>query len=208
MRPFRDGGLALPLVSKSAVTRAMQPITAVWSIARPPLLVVQLLRALMYVIALLLPAPWLPATSTALGGAVCAASVASVVLGLAAQNTLGNLIAGMTLLPVGHFRWATLSCDRPGLETGVVNVVTLGYTILRTADNRRIVVPNSAMANQVTVNLTSIDPRIVVAVPIRIGYAAGTCKGAEDSPATGPGASPRSASRRLPADQLAIARTA
>jgi len=28
------------------------------------------------------------------------------------------------------------------------------------------------MANQVTVNLTSVDPRIVVAVPIRVGYAA------------------------------------
>ena len=35
----------------------------------------------------------------------------------------------------------------------MVEVITLGYTILRTGDNRRIVVPNSAMANQVTVNL-------------------------------------------------------
>ena len=39
------------------------------------------------------------------------------------------------------------------LETGVVEVIMLGYTILRTGDNRRIVVPNSAMANQVTVTL-------------------------------------------------------
>jgi small-conductance mechanosensitive channel len=59
-----------------------------------------------------------------------------------------------------------------GLETGVVEVITLGYTILRTGDNRRIVVPNSAMANQVTVNLTSVDPRIMIAVPVRVGYAA------------------------------------
>ena len=59
-----------------------------------------------------------------------------------------------------------------GLETGVVEVITLGYTMLRTGDNRRIVVPNSAMASQVTVNLTSVDPRIVVSVPIRVGYAA------------------------------------
>ena len=59
-----------------------------------------------------------------------------------------------------------------GLETGVVEVITLGYTILRSGDNRRIVVPNSAMANQVTVNLTSVDPRIMVAVPIRISYTA------------------------------------
>ena len=59
-----------------------------------------------------------------------------------------------------------------GLETGIVEVITLGYTLLRTADNRRIVVPNSAMANQITVNLTSVDPRIMVSVPMNIGYAA------------------------------------
>jgi small-conductance mechanosensitive channel len=54
----------------------------------------------------------------------------------------------------------------------VVEVITLGYTILRTGDNRRIVVPNTLMANQVTVNLTSADRRIMLAVPIRIAYAA------------------------------------
>jgi hypothetical protein len=59
-----------------------------------------------------------------------------------------------------------------GLETGVVEVITLGYTILRTGDNRRIVVPNSVMANQLTVNLTCRYPRIIVAIPVRISYAA------------------------------------
>jgi small conductance mechanosensitive channel len=100
--------------------------------------------------------------------------VASVVLGLAAQNTLGNLIAGMTLLLYRPFQVGDrVQVSAPtGLETGVVEVITLGYTILRTGDNRRIVVPNSAMANQVTVNLTSGDPRIIVSVPIRVDYSA------------------------------------
>ena len=100
--------------------------------------------------------------------------MASIVLGLAAQSTLGNLISGMTLLLYRPFQVGDrVQVAAPtGLETGVVEVITLGYTILRTGDNRRIVVPNSAMANQVTVNLTSVDPRIMVAVPVRIDYAA------------------------------------
>lgn len=136
--------------------------------------VTQLLAAVIYVIAALLYVhlvPELRGIGTAL---LAGAGVASIVLGLAAQSTLGNLISGMTLLLYRPFQVGDrVQVAAPtGLETGVVEVITLGYTILRTGDNRRIVVPNSAMANQVTVNLTSVDPRIMVAVPVRIDYAA------------------------------------
>jgi len=159
---------------KSSVTRAMERDHRglVDRTAAP--FVVQLLRVLMYVIALLIYVhlvPELRGIGTAL---LAGAGVASIVLGLEAQNTLGNLIAGMPLLLYRPFQVGDgVQVTAPtGLETGVVEVITLGYTILRTGDNRRIVVPNSAMANQVTVNLTSVDPRIVVDVPIRVGYAA------------------------------------
>jgi len=171
---FVTAAWALGWLLKSIVTRAMERDRRglVDRTAAP--FVVQLLRVLMYVIALLLYAhlvPELRGIGTAL---LAGAGVASIVLGLAAQNTLGNLIAGMTLLLYRPFQVGDrVQVTAPtGLETGVVEVITLGYTILRTGDNRRIVVPNSAMANQVTVNLTSVDPRIMVAVPIRVGYTA------------------------------------
>ena len=171
---FITAAWALGWLLKSSVTRAMARDRRglVDRTAAP--FVVQLLRVLMYVIALLIYVhlvPELRGIGTAL---LAGAGVASIVLGLAAQNTLGNLIAGMTLLLYRPFQVGDrVQVTAPtGLETGVVEVITLGYTILRTGDNRRIVVPNSAMANQVTVNLTSVDPRIVVDVPIRVGYAA------------------------------------
>jgi small conductance mechanosensitive channel len=40
-----------------------------------------------------------------------------------------------------------------GLETGVVESLSLGYTKLRTADNRSIIVPNSVMAGQAVINV-------------------------------------------------------
>ncbi len=171
---FVTAAWALGWLLKSSVTRAMERDHRGMVDRTAAPFVVQLLRVLMYVIALLLYAhlvPELRGIGTAL---LAGAGVASIVLGLAAQNTLGNLIAGMTLLLYRPFQVGDrVQVTAPtALETGIVEVITLGYTMLRTGDNRRIVVPNSAMANQVTVNLTSVDPRLVVAVPIRVGYAA------------------------------------
>jgi small-conductance mechanosensitive channel len=135
---------------------------------------VELLRMLAYLLALLLYTHLIPKLQGFGTALLAGAGVTSIVLGLAAQNTLGNLIAGMTLLLYRPFQVGDrVQVIAPtGLETGVVEVITLGYTMLRTGDNRRIVVPNSAMANQVTVNLTSVDPRMLVSVPVHIGYGA------------------------------------
>ena len=56
-----------------------------------------------------------------------------------------------------------------GLETGTIESLTLGYTILKTFDNRRIVVPNSVMATQVTVNLTIVIPVSCCCCPWALG---------------------------------------
>jgi small-conductance mechanosensitive channel len=41
---------------------------------------------------------------------------------------------------------------------------------LRTDDNRRVVVPNSVMASQTNINLTTNDPRVVCSVLVGISY--------------------------------------
>ena len=46
----------------------------------------------------------------------------------------------------------------------------IGYTLLKTDDNRRVVVPNSLMASLTTINLTGNDPRVICSVPISISY--------------------------------------
>jgi small-conductance mechanosensitive channel len=88
-------------------------------------------------------------------------SVISVVVGLAAQNTLGNLIAGISLLLYRPFKVGDrLQVTAPGgVETGVVESLNLGYTVLRTDDRRRIVVPNSVMASQTTIDVTEQQKR-------------------------------------------------
>ncbi len=134
----------------------------------------QLVQAAIYLLALIFYAHTIPELRALGTGLLAGVSVVSVIIGLAAQNTLGNLIAGVSLLLYRPFQVGdVIQVTAPtGLETGAVENLTLGYTTLRTGDNRRIVVPNSVMASQVTVNLTATDPRAMTAVPIGIGYAA------------------------------------
>lgn len=109
----------------------------------------------------------------ALGVALLAGvSVASIVIGMATQSTLGNVIAGLALLIYRPFKVGdTLQVSAPtGLETGKIESISLGYTILQTSDNRRIVLPNSVMAGQTTVNLSLVNTRAMASVPISIGY--------------------------------------
>ena len=109
----------------------------------------------------------------ALGGALLAgAGVLSVVLGLAAQSTLGNLIAGASLALYRPFEIGDkVQVSTPtGTEIGTVESLTLGYTVLQTYDNRRIVIPNSVMVSQTLINLTSVDPKVMASVPIGISY--------------------------------------
>ncbi|MCS7060484.1 MAG: mechanosensitive ion channel family protein [Anaerolineae bacterium] len=115
--------------------------------------------------------PSLRAIGTAL---VTSVSIASLVVGLAAQNTLGNLIAGIALALYRPFEIGDLvQVNAPsGLEIGHIESLTLGYTVLRTWDNRRVIVPNSVMNSQITINLSAHDPRKLAVITFQVGAGA------------------------------------
>jgi small conductance mechanosensitive channel len=132
----------------------------------------KLARYCVYVITFVAYAHFVPALSGLSSASLTSISVITVIVGLAAQNTLGNLVAGISLLLYRPFKLGDrLQVIAPtGLETGTVEIITLGYTLLKTDDNRRVVVPNSLMASQTTINLTTNDPRVVCSVPMSISY--------------------------------------
>lgn len=69
--------------------------------------------------------------------ALASVSVASVVFGLAAQSTLSNFVAGFSPIFYRPFQLGEkLHINAPGgVESGVVEDVSLGYPIMRTYDN-------------------------------------------------------------------------
>ncbi len=132
----------------------------------------KLARYAVYVFALAAYAHFVPALSGLGSASLTSIGMISLIVGFAAQNTLGNLIAGLSLLLYRPFKLGDrLQVSAPtGLETGTVEMLTLGYTLLKTDDNRRVVVPNSLMASQTNINLTANDPRVICSVLIGISY--------------------------------------
>jgi small conductance mechanosensitive channel len=130
--------------------------------------------AAIWVLMLILYAHLIPVLR-AMGTALLAgASIASVVIGLAAQSTLGNLVAGVAITIYRPFRLGdTLLVTAPtGTEIGVVDLISLGYTTLRTPDGRTVVLPNSIAASQVTINLGGGRPPAPLVIAIGVGHQA------------------------------------
>jgi len=131
----------------------------------------QIGTATIWVIVVILYAHLIPVLRSMGTALLAGASVASVVIGLAAQSTLGNLVAGVSITLYRPFRLGdTLQVAAPaGADIGVVELISLGYTTLRAADGHLIVLPNSVAASQVTVNLNSTFFAGSFGITIRLG---------------------------------------
>ncbi|TCS54485.1 small-conductance mechanosensitive channel [Primorskyibacter sedentarius] len=131
-------------------------------------------QVFLWVFVAMLYAHTVPALDKLATALLASVSIASVVIGLAAQSTLANLVAGLSLVLYKPFQLGDrLEINVPGgVETGTVESVSLGYTVLQTFDNRRLVLSNSTVANAVMINHTKENPRILAVVPFSIGYGA------------------------------------
>ena len=105
---------------------------------------------LTYLVAFVLYAHLIPQLR-ALGTTLLAGvSIISVVVGIAAQSTLGNLIAGFSVVLSRTIRVGdTIHLSSPvgTIPNSKVQLISLGYTVLLDADNHEVVVPNNVMMN-------------------------------------------------------------
>jgi small conductance mechanosensitive channel len=123
-----------------------------------------------WVIVLILYAHLIPMLRSMGTALLAGAGVVSVVLGLAAQSTLGNLVAGISIAIYRPFRLGdTLQVTAPtGTDIGVVELISLGYTTLRAPDGHMIVLPNAIAASQVTINLNTTYAPWPITITIRL----------------------------------------
>ncbi|HEY3863250.1 MAG TPA: mechanosensitive ion channel domain-containing protein [Verrucomicrobiae bacterium] len=127
----------------------------------------KLASLLIYVAAFVCYAHVIPELQSLGKSMLAGVGIASVVVGLAAQSTLGNLIAGVSLVLYRPFKIGDhVQVSAPGgLEAGVVVNIDLGYTVLRTANHRMLVIPNSSIASQASYNLSSAPSASTLAPP-------------------------------------------
>lgn len=96
------------------------------------------------------------------------AGLAAIVIGFAAQSTLSNIIAGISLTLFQPFRVG----DRLNImnEYGKVADLNLRHTVIITWDNRRLIIPNSVISNEAIINWTIEDPAVIWPIDIGISY--------------------------------------
>jgi small-conductance mechanosensitive channel len=110
----------------------------------------------------------IPQIQAVAGGILASGAVLGVIIGFAAQRTLGNFIAGLLIAVSQPVRLG----DRVtyGGEDGVVEDIGLTYTFIRTRDDARLVVPNEKLVSD-SIRNASIRSRgtfaeVTVQVPL------------------------------------------
>lgn len=109
-----------------------------------------------------------PAALGVIASLFIAAGFASIVIGLAAQSSLSNVISGFLISLSRPFRLGDAVVFRD--EFCFVEDVRLMHTVLRTWDNRRLIVPNALFQSEVVINYSIGDPTMLVPVFVEISY--------------------------------------
>jgi small-conductance mechanosensitive channel len=110
--------------------------------AQAAILVVGLLSALLVI----------PAVRAVAGGLLASSAMLSIIIGFAAQRTLGNFVAGILIALSQPLR---LGDDvEIGGVRGIVEEIGLTYTFIRADDDTRLVIPNEKLASDTIRNST------------------------------------------------------
>jgi len=110
----------------------------------------------------------IPSTRAYAQTVFASSAVLGLVIGFAARSTLANFVAGIMIAINQPVRLG----DRVqvGDAEGQVEDIGLTYTRLRTADNRRVLIPNEELANSRVTNYTLVDAvslaQVRVTVPL------------------------------------------
>ena len=92
---------------------------------------------------------------------------AGLAIGLALKDSLSNIASGVMLIVLRPFR-AGDAVQIAGVD-GVIEQVRIFQTVLRTAQNHTVILPNSQITNTAIVNYTAKGERRID-LPVGIGY--------------------------------------
>lgn len=123
--------------------------------------IVQLL--ILLTIALLVLMIW----SIDVSGLLVGAGVLGIILGYAARDTLGSIVAGLVLMFSRPFEigdWIVVGDDR-----GIVTDITIVNTRIRSPEGEHIIIPNTEITHR-TIRNRSYEPRVRFSVDIGVDF--------------------------------------
>lgn len=102
-------------------------------------------------------------------GMFASAGLLAIAVGFAAQQALANIVSGVFIVIFKPYKIG----DRLAVQTtltGVVEDINLRHTVIRNFENKRIIIPNSVISNEVLVNSNYGDDKIIKWIDFGISY--------------------------------------
>jgi small-conductance mechanosensitive channel len=99
------------------------------------------------------------------------AGILAAIVGFASQSAFSNIVSGIFLVIFRPFSVG----DRVKigqLYTGDIEDITLRHTIIKDFENRRIVIPNTVISNEVIINSTLTDEKVCMFIELGISHEA------------------------------------
>lgn len=116
-------------------------------------------RAIIYILGLSLAIYSLPSLRGVANSLVAGAGILAVAVGFASQHALSNIISGLFIVVFKPYRVNDRLRLRDTLN-GVVEDITLRHTVIRDFENRRIIIPNAVISDEVIINSDFGDDHI------------------------------------------------
>lgn len=127
------------------------------------------LTALIYTLGLTWAIYSLPALRGLANTLLAGAGILAVAIGFASQHALSNVISGVFIIIFRPFRVNDRIQLRDTLS-GVVEDITLRHTVIRNFENRRIIIPNSVISEEILINADLNDERICRWVEVQVSF--------------------------------------
>lgn len=127
--------------------------------------------AIIYVVGVGAAIYTIPAFRTLASSLLAGAGILAVAIGFASQHALSNMIGGIFIVMFKPFR-VNDRITIQGTISGVVEDISLRHTVIRNFENRRVIVPNSIIGDEVLINSDYEDSMICKWIDLGIGYGA------------------------------------
>ncbi len=128
----------------------------------------RIIVGIIYVVGIIFIISSIPSLKAFSYSLLAGAGVIAIIIGFATQKTLSNIMAGLMIAVSQPFRVG----DRIRFKDdyGIIQDITLRHTVLKTWDNRHVIIPNSLINEEVINNYTLGDERILATVEMSISY--------------------------------------
>ncbi len=127
------------------------------------------ITAIIYIVGFGIAVSAVPSLRMVASSMLAGAGILAVVVGFASQQALSNVVSGVFIILFKPFRVNDRLRIRDTLS-GVVEDITLRHTVIRDFKNRRIIIPNSIIGQEVIINSNFNDDKIRKWLEIGIGY--------------------------------------